>query len=135
MSPSPSPSPSTSSTNKRKIKLRSSDGKTFEVEEEVAMQSETIKSMIEVVPIPEVSGKTLSLVIDYCNKNKDDLHDDLIDWALRLFEADQAAFFDLVLAAHYLKIKSLEDLTSKTVAGVIRGKSLEEIRQTFNINK
>lgn len=60
--------------------------------------------MIEVVPIPEVSGKTLSLVIDYCNKNKDDLHDDLIDWALRLFEADQAAFFDLVLVRVFIDL-------------------------------
>uniref|UniRef100_A0A803M0H8 SKP1-like protein n=1 Tax=Chenopodium quinoa TaxID=63459 RepID=A0A803M0H8_CHEQI len=131
---------SSSTSNKRKIKLRSSDGKTFEVEEAAAMQSETIKSMIEVVSVSEVNGKTLSLVIDYFNKCLDNQSavenndDPLIEWALHLFRADQAAFFDLILAAHYLKIKSLEDLTNKVVAGIIRGKSLEEIKQTFNLN-
>ncbi|XP_021730427.1 SKP1-like protein 7 [Chenopodium quinoa] len=103
---------SSSMSNKRKIKLRSSDGKTFEVEEAAAMQSETIKSMIEVVSVSEVNGKTLSLVIDYFNKcldhqiaveNNDDL---LIEWALHLFRADQAAFLDLILCYRILTSSS-----------------------------
>lgn len=104
-----------STSSRRKIKLRSSDGKIFEVEEAaVIMQSETIKSMMETIPVSEVNSKTLSLVIDYCNKRSDhhiaeDKKDDLIrDWALHLFQADQPAFFDLILVCYcYTKLPHL----------------------------
>ena len=39
----------------------------------------------------------------------------------------------MILAANYLNIKPLLDLTCKTVAGMIKGKTAEEIRKTFNI--
>ena len=42
------------------------------------------------------------------------------------------AFF-LIQAANFLEIKDLLDLTCKTVANMIKGKSPEEIRVTFNI--
>ncbi|KAF3618396.1 E3 ubiquitin ligase complex SCF subunit sconC [Capsicum annuum] len=37
------------------------------------------------------------------------------------------------LAANYLNIKSLLNLTCQTVANMIKGKTPEEIRKTFNI--
>ena len=39
----------------------------------------------------------------------------------------------LFQAANYLNIKSLLDLTCQTVADMIKGKTPEEIRKTFNI--
>ena len=39
----------------------------------------------------------------------------------------------MILAANYLDIKSLLDLTCKTVADEIKGKTPEEIRVRFNI--
>ena len=41
--------------------------------------------------------------------------------------------FELILAANYMDIKPLLDLTCATVASMIKGKSPEEIRSTFNI--
>ena len=41
--------------------------------------------------------------------------------------------FELILAANYMDIKSLLDLTCAKVASMIKGKSPEQIRILFNI--
>jgi S-phase kinase-associated protein 1 len=46
---------------------------------------------------------------------------------------DQGTLFELILASNYLDMKNLLDLGCKTVANMIKGKSVEEIRKTFNI--
>ncbi|CAI0557667.1 unnamed protein product [Linum tenue] len=138
-------------TAPKKFTLRSSDGETFEVEEAVAVESQTIKHMIEddcadsEIPLPNVTSAILAKVIEYCRKHveagADKEKDKLItspDEALKTWDADfvkvdQNTLFDLILAANYLNIKSLLDLTCQTVADMIKGKTPEEIRKTFNI--
>ena len=51
-----------------------------------------------------------------------------------LLQVDQGTLFELMQAANYLEIKGLLDVTCKTVANMIKGKTPEEIRETFNIN-
>ncbi|CAO2148796.1 unnamed protein product [Urochloa humidicola] len=149
---------------KKMITLKSSDGEEFEVEEAVAMESQTIRHMIEDdcadngIPLPNVNSKILSKVIEYCNKHvhaaaaaaaaskagSDDAGaaaanstaasgEDLKNWDADFVKVDQATLFDLILAANYLNIKGLLDLTCQTVADMIKGKTPEEIRKTFNI--
>ncbi|KAG6648409.1 hypothetical protein I3843_07G144300 [Carya illinoinensis] len=132
----------------RKITLKSSDGETFEVDEAVALESQTIKHMIEDdcadngIPLPNVTSKILSKVIEYCKKHVEapkaedraaSLDEDLKTWDTEFVRVDQATLFDLILAANYLNIKSLLDLTCQNVADMIKGKTPEEIRKTFNI--
>ncbi|KAG6390596.1 hypothetical protein SASPL_148334 [Salvia splendens] len=138
----------------KKITLRSSDGEVFEVDESVALESQTIKHMIEddcadnVIPLPNVTGKILSKVIEYCKRHvdaaasatnaEDKLASAVSDEEVKAFDVDfvkvdQATLFDLILAANYLNIKTLLDLTCQTVADMIKGKTAEEIRKTFNI--
>ncbi|XP_062098954.1 SKP1-like protein 1B [Humulus lupulus] len=132
----------------RKITLKSSDGETFEVDEAVALESQTIKHMIEDdcadngIPLPNVTSKILSKVIEYCKKHVEapkaedrasSVDDELKAWDADFVKVDQATLFDLILAANYLNIKSLLDLTCQTVADMIKGKTPEEIRKTFNI--
>ncbi|KAF3656003.1 SKP1-like protein 1B [Capsicum baccatum] len=131
----------------KKILLKSSDGETFEVDEAVALESQTIKHMIEddcantSIPLPNVTSKILSKVVEYCKKHVDAgaktedkaSEDDLKSFDSEFVKVDQGTLFDLILAANYLNIKSLLDLTCQTVADMIKGKTPEEIRKTFNI--
>ncbi|KAK3128645.1 hypothetical protein QOZ80_6BG0464690 [Eleusine coracana subsp. coracana] len=109
------------------ITLKSSDGEDFEVEE-ATMQSQTIKHMIEDdcadngIPLPNVTATILSKLLEYCGS-----------WDADFVKVDQATLFDLILAANYLDIKGLLDLTCQTVADMIKGNTPEQIRQTFNI--
>jgi S-phase kinase-associated protein 1 len=41
--------------------------------------------------------------------------------------------FDMMLAINYLDIKGLLDLGCQMVADMMKGKSVKEIRKTFNI--
>merc|ERR1712010_334577 len=132
-----------------KITLKSSDEETFEVDQDVANMSETIKNMIEdtgadvAIPLPNVSGKDLAKVIEYCKfksdskkKNADGeiiSEEDVKNWENEFVKVDQGTLFQLILAANYLNIKELLDLTCHSVASMIRGKSPEEIRKAFNI--
>ncbi|VAH54324.1 unnamed protein product [Triticum turgidum subsp. durum] len=59
--------------------------------------------------------------------------EDLKSFDAEFVKVDQATLLDLILAANYLNIKGLLDLTCQTVADMIKGKTPEEIRKTFNI--
>eukprot|EP00256_Glycine_max_P069773 XP_025984368.1 SKP1-like protein 1A isoform X2 [Glycine max] len=97
----------------KKITLKSSDGEAFEVDEAVALESQTIKHMIEDdcadsgIPLPNVTSKILAKVIEYCKKhveaaNPEDKpsEDDLKAWDADFVKVDQATLFDLILVQH-----------------------------------
>ncbi|KAG4114977.1 hypothetical protein ERO13_D12G077409v2 [Gossypium hirsutum] len=118
----------------KKVTLSSSDGWTFEVEEAVAFQSQTIKHLYETgctgdfIPVPNKhvdSDTTTGKESFYDNKLK--------RWDALFFRVDQSTLFDLILAADFMNINSLMDLTCKTVANMMKGKTTKEIRGTFNI--
>ena len=126
------------------VKLKSSDGHEFDVPENAANMSETIKNMIEdtgtemAVPLHNVAGKTLAKVIEYCKYHAErqadkDNNEEVATWDGEFVKVDQATLFDLILAANYLNIKELLELTCEKVASMIKGKTQEEIRKTFNI--
>ncbi len=54
-------------------------------------------------------------------------------WDKAFCDVDQAILFQLMIAANYLDIKALLELTCKTVASMINGKAPDEIRALFNI--
>lgn len=88
------------------------------------------------IPLPNVSSKILQKVIDYCkhhSEKKEGEAEEDKNFDAEFVKVDQATLFDLILAANYLNIKGLLDLTCQTVADMIKGKTPEEIRKTFNI--
>ncbi|KAF7027052.1 hypothetical protein CFC21_039124 [Triticum aestivum] len=138
-------------TAERKLTLKSADGKEFFVEEAVAMESQTIKHIVEdgcannIIPLPNVNAKILDMVIKYCRqhiqKRGADAADptakasepDLKTFDDKFIDVDQQILFDLILAANYLNIKGLLDLTCQKVADMMKGRTVEEIRKTFDI--
>ncbi|GBN70338.1 S-phase kinase-associated protein 1 [Araneus ventricosus] len=136
------------------IKLQSSDGEIFEVDVEIAKTSVTIKTMLEdlgmcededeAVPLPKVNSAILKKVIEWAIYHIDDppppeddskvkRTDDISSWDADFLKVDQATLFELILAANYLAIEGLLDVTCKTVANMIKGKTPTEIRKIINI--
>ena len=124
------------------VKLKSKQEEVFEVEAKAAFRSITVKNMVDDtgfqihVPVPMVDSSTLVKVIEYLKyhqKAEEDGTEDTTVWDVNYVKVDDETLFNLILAANYLDIKSLLDLTCKAVADEIKGKTPEEIRTRFNI--
>eukprot|EP00939_MAST-03C_sp_MAST-3C-sp1_P003829 g3829.t1 len=98
------------------------------------------------IPLPNVKSEVLGKVIEFCKYHVDKPMKDIEkplksakmsevvgEWDAKFVDIEQEVLFELILAANYMDIKSLLDLTCAKVASMIKGKSPEEIRQTFNI--
>lgn len=66
-------------------------------------------------------------------ENREKRTDDIEPFDREFLKVDQGTLFELILAANYLDMKLLLDVLCKTVANMIKGKTPEEIRKTFNI--
>jgi S-phase kinase-associated protein 1 len=101
---------------------------------------------LEEIPLSDVKASTLAKVIEFMKHHVDsklpeiekplrsaNLAEIVPEWDARFVEVDQEVLFELMLAANYMDIKSLLDLTCAKVASVIKGKSPEEIRRAFSI--
>ncbi|KAF4923245.1 E3 ubiquitin ligase complex SCF subunit scon-3 [Colletotrichum viniferum] len=141
----------------QKIWVQSNDSITLPVDRVVAERSMLIKNMLEDVgddaisqenpiPIPNVNEAVLRKVIEWCDHhrndppvNADEENDarkkttEIEEWDQKFMQVDQEMLFEIILASNYLDIKPLLDVGCKTVANMIKGKSPEEIRKTFNI--
>jgi S-phase kinase-associated protein 1 len=141
----------------QKIWLESSDHATIEVDRAVAERSMLIKNLLEdigdasigpnnAIPVQNVNESVLRKVIEWCEHHRGDpvqTQDDdsdarkrtteIEEWDQKFMQVDQEMLFEIILASNYLDIKPLLDVGCKTVANMIKGKSPEEIRKTFNI--
>ena len=119
--------------------------------------SELVKGMIDEdqdgdedineIPLPNVKAVVLQKVIEFCKKYRDEpmneiekplksanMKEVVQEWFAEFVNVEQSLLFELILAANYMDIKPLLDLTCATVASMIKGKTPEEIRKTFNIS-
>eukprot|EP00567_Pseudictyota_dubia_P007778 CAMPEP_0197451936 /NCGR_PEP_ID=MMETSP1175-20131217/30601_1 /TAXON_ID=1003142 /ORGANISM="Triceratium dubium, Strain CCMP147" /LENGTH=168 /DNA_ID=CAMNT_0042984813 /DNA_START=150 /DNA_END=656 /DNA_ORIENTATION=+ len=133
--------------------LVSNDGEKFPVEKRVAQMSELVTTVTEdegsndPIPLPDVKSSVLQKVLEFCKHHVDspmptiekplksaELSEcGVPDWDTKFVQVDQELLFELILAANYLDIKPLLDLSCAKVASMIKGKTPEEIRKTFNI--
>ncbi|KDO29287.1 hypothetical protein SPRG_05824 [Saprolegnia parasitica CBS 223.65] len=142
-------------TASTKVNLVSQDGDSFEVARDVACVSELVKAMladdegddtVREIPLPNVKSPVLAKVIEFCNHHhttpmeeiekplkSGDMRDVVSEWDAAFVEVEQDTLFELILAANYMDIKSLLDLSCAKVATLIKGKTSDEIRTMFNI--
>ncbi|KAI6234568.1 Skp1-related protein [Aphelenchoides fujianensis] len=141
------PLSATSQPQIMKIVLQSNDNEEFEVDRDVIRLSTTLNTMFQdlgmddpeqasetlsdPIPLANVNGAILRKVIQWCIKER--RTDDIGSWDVEFLKVDQGTLFELILAANYLDVRGLLDVACKTVANMIKGKSPEEIRRTFNI--
>lgn len=99
------------------------------------------------VPVPNVKTEVLGKVLEYCQYHKGTLPQvipkplksaNLIECGVdgfdcKYIDVEQDLIFALIQAANYLDIKGLLDLACAKVASMIKGRSVQEIRDTFNI--
>ncbi|SSD59221.1 probable Suppressor of kinetochore protein 1 [Saccharomycodes ludwigii] len=96
------------------------------------------------IPVPNVRSSVLEKVIEWAEHHRDSKFPDEEDddsrktapidaWDREFLKVDQEMMYEIILAANYLNIKPLLDAGCKVVAEMIRGRTPEEIRRTFNI--
>ena len=138
----------------------SQEGDPFPVPLAVANMSELVKSMMDdegddggssgptEMPLPNVKSPVLRKVIEFCEHHlkepmteiekplKSQLMADVVQkWYADFVDLEQVMLFELILAANYMDIKPLLDLTCATVASMIKGKTVRDsCRSKMTIN-
>jgi len=134
------------------LKLVSQELEKIAVPKKVAIMSELVKTMAEgdkeekEIPLPNVKSAVLNKVVAYMKYHVDNpakeiekplksanMNEVVSQWDADFVDVDQELLFELILAANYMDIKPLLDLTCAKVASMIKGKTPEQIRKTFNI--
>ncbi|OMO98348.1 SKP1 component [Corchorus capsularis] len=138
----------TTSDETKKITLRTADDQEFEVEEAIAMEFVTVKTFFdenpdaaqEPMPLPNVSAKCLSGIIEYTKKRLEfRKRGSSADDEARTFDdefvkaRDNESLKEMILGANYLNIKDLLDMLNQAVADRIKNKSVEYVRKYFGI--
>lgn len=137
------------------IHLVSQEGDKFEVSLDIAKMSELVKTMfdpdqpedeVQEIPLPNVKTSILAKVIEFLTHYKGEqmteiekplkssnMNEYVQEWYADFVNVEQEILFELILAANFMDVKPLLDLTCATVASMVKGKTPEEIRQHFNI--
>jgi len=121
------------------------------IEDEGGSSNGSAGSRSQEIPLPNVKTEVLVKVIDYCKHQVEyckhhgavaPIQKPLVDsdmkkvvpaWDADFVDLEQETLFELILAANYMDIKPLLDLTCAKVASMIKGKTPEQIRKAFNI--
>lgn len=138
------------------VTLKSSDSKVFVVDESIARKSVTLDTMLkdlgfneehedEAIPINNVSGKTLALIITWAEKHVGDkpieenatvidLQALVTDWDREfLAKLDNSTLFDLLTAGNFLDMKLFMAGICQAISKQLVDKSPAEVRLAFGI--
>ena len=135
-----------------KVKIVTSEGEIVELDIEIA--SILIKGIIDdieanqEISLPNIKRSILNKIIEFCVYIKDNsppeiekplrsnnLSDVTTPWYAEFVNLDQEVLFELILAANFLNIKPLLELSSAKVASLIKDQPIPEIKKFFNIDE
>ncbi|XP_075107173.1 SKP1-like protein 11 [Nicotiana tabacum] len=130
-----------STTEKSFLTLKSSDGDEFVLEESIAIQSVTIKNMVEdgcssnVIPLNKVDTETLIKVIEYMKmqSSTSSNEEEIENFEKEFVSISIKTILNILEAANFLDINSLLELCAEAVANRIKNKTPEAVRKIFNI--
>jgi S-phase kinase-associated protein 1 len=125
----------------------------FEMATQVARQSNLLKDLMEngdgsEVPLTNVEGDIMKRIIEWMEHHKDDeeeldiekpLRSEILqecgvsDYDANFVDVDNDTLFKIILAANFLDISQLLELTCAKLAALMKGKTAEEIRGQFGI--
>ena len=132
------------------VKLSSAENEIFQVDRDIAIHSNLLKTMLEVVedsddaiPLTEVSAKTLKKMLEFGEQYREEIVKpeeevekfSLNEWDKNFFNIDIDDLIDLVKAANYLDTKLLFKKTCQSIADIIKTKSREEICKIFDLEE
>lgn len=134
------------------VTLVSKEGTRYPISRRAAEFSQLIRTAIEndtsaaEIQLAYIEGETVAKVVEWCEHHvkeaprpiekplpTSDMKELLSDFDYAFSSTDQDTMFKLLLAANYLDINPLLMLMCARCASLIKGKTPEEIRQTFNI--
>jgi S-phase kinase-associated protein 1 len=134
------------------LQLVSQEQEKFSLPKKIAIMSELVKTMADgdqsetEIPLPNVKGAVLNKIIVWMKRHGEvpmkeiekplksaNMNEVVEQWDADYVDVDQELLFELILAANYMDIKPLLDLTCAKVASIIKNKTPEQIRKTFNI--
>lgn len=98
-------------------------------------------------PLPNVKSAILSKIIEYMNYHKDHpaeqitkplrssnlAENNVSQWDIDFINVPNEILFEIIPAANYMDIRPLLELGCAKTASMIRGKTVEQIREEFNI--
>jgi len=100
----------------------------------------------EEIPLPNVRSAMLSKSIAYCTYHvdnppkpiprpltTDNLGDHVDEFDAAFVDVDVEVLYELISAANYLDITSMLNLCCSKLASLMKGKKIEEVRQTLRI--
>ena len=136
------------------LTLVSSEGEKMQISVKAAQRSQMIKRIIDdfpnetEIPLNNVKSNILKKIKEYLDHYQDtdpkeierplasQNYQECVDpWDFEFINVDLDLIFEIILASNYMDIKPLLELASSKVASIIKGKTPEEIRKTFNIQK
>ncbi len=120
-----------------KVTLKSIDGAMFPLSCEAWRLSQYVSACTSfcetstpiMVPFPASAVERLVQYLERHAQNADDLE----TWDQEFCKVSQPVLFESISMSVYCQVESMTDVGCRTVANMIKGKSPEEIRATFNI--
>jgi S-phase kinase-associated protein 1 len=143
----------TEEKNPNEVILTSKEGKKFKVSKKAVLKSGLIRDILEDedesnkedIPLPNASSQALEKVIQYCEHYKDEdplplekplskrIEELVCDFDRKFLIMDLDVLLDLIMTANYLNIPSLLELACGKVASLLKGKSIEQLREFLGI--